>query len=194
MSLDPRRDMARLATPEGQRLGELADLKARLERLENRRAGRPAMEVWRNTAQAITHNVITDVVWEEGSANSPEAQGLWVIGSPTLITFKQTGMYSVVLSIDFQSNVTGRRHAIIRKANYDGFQAAGAHNCNAVSGDETRIQVATHLKVDAVGCQIKAQVWQTSGVTLNLPSDFDDKGFAPCLQIMRWAPHYDRAA
>ena len=118
-----------------------------------------------------------------------------MVSSPTLITFKRAGVYAVALSVDFASNATGYRFAQIFKVNYDGSVSAGSSSQNAVTGDKTRMHVATHLKVDTAGQQIKAQVLQNSGGALNLTCDFDTIGFAPDLMVALIAGHpYDRSA
>lgn len=156
----------------------------------------PAMEVWRNTAQSIPNNTMTDITWEDGASNGERAQGLFVLASPTLVTFRETGMYLVTLSVDFASNATGRRYVNIFKTNWDGNVAAAAIEAPAASGVDTRLQVHTHLKVDGqiATPAIKAQVLQTSGGALNLPSNFNTTGFAPVLQVMRVSDYYDRGA
>lgn len=156
----------------------------------------PAMEVWRNSGQTIPNNTITDITWHEGQSNGERAQGLWRVAAPTLITFRETGMYLVTLSLDFASNATGIRYANVFKSNWDGNVAASAVSMAAVNGATTRMQVHTHLKVDnqIVGESIKCQVLQTSGGSLDITSDFDTVGFAPVLQVIRITDNYDRVA
>lgn len=154
--------------------------------------GQPAMEVWRNTNQSIPDNVLTDVSWEEGNSNGERASGLWVLSSPTVITFRELGMYLVTASFTFASNSTGLRYANIFKTNWDGPAAAAAVSQQATNGQATRLQVHTHLKVNGESATpaIKCQVLQNSGGALNLTSDFTTTGFAPAIQVIRIADAY----
>lgn len=152
----------------------------------------PAMEVWRDTDQSIPNNTLTDLAWEEGAANGPLAATYWTLSAPGLITFQVPGMYSVALSLDFASNSTGYRFASIRKNGFDGNQAAGSSTQNAVNGDRTRLHIASHLKIQTVGLQVKVQVLQNSGGALAVTSAFDGTSFSPTLMVARIGPAYDR--
>lgn len=152
-----------------------------------------AMEMWRDTSQSIPNNAVTDIIWEEGASNSALAESYWDQALPTLLTFKRTGMYSVALSVDFAANATGARWIGILKTNYDGVNSGGSVIQAAVgSGEKTQMHMTTHLKVTTIGQAIKAQVRQTSGGALAIPSAFDPTSFAPCIMVARIGDAYDR--
>lgn len=153
-----------------------------------------AMEVWRDSAQSIPNNTLTDIVWEAGAANGNYGLTYWDSAEPEMILFRETGMYSVILNLDFASNATGYRMASILKTNWDGVASAGMDAKSAINGIDTPLRIAIHLKVssEAAEPKVKIQVRQTSGGALNVPSNFSAERFAPVLMIRKIGSEYDR--
>lgn len=122
-----------------------------------------APRVYRTTDQTLTTAVDTVVTWE-GDAN--DNAGMWVVGSPTVLTCVVPGMYTATANVAFAANGTGFRAAWIEKNATT--TLARVNTAIAAASTQTRFSVVTTAFDLAVGDTVRLLVSQNSGGNLAL--------------------------
>ncbi len=122
-----------------------------------------APRVYRTTDQTLTTATDTAVTWE---ADANDNAGMWVIGSPTVLTCVVPGWYTAAANVRFAANGTGFRAAWIEK---NATTTLGRADIIATAaGSPTRFTVAAPAFNLAIGDTVRLMVSQNSGGNLAL--------------------------
>jgi hypothetical protein len=139
-------------------------LKLRQELSRLRLTGPDVAVVRRTTMQSIPNNATTVISWDSEVEDAP---GWFAPASPTVLTVTEAGFYEVVANLQFATNGTGSRQALLTM----GGVTVAAPVFGAADDASARKQVVGAARL-AAGDQVSLSVYQNSGGAL---------GFGPAL-------------
>lgn len=126
---------------------------------------RPAVKITRITTLATVNNTPEPVPF---TAETFDTDNMWVVGSPTRITFRTAGIFQFGAIWQWPSNTTGRREALWRFTPVSGSGAVTLINESVATSTgffDRQLNYQWHFEV---GDYVELLVTQSSGGALNL--------------------------
>jgi len=122
------------------------------------------------TTQSINDSTTTTVVFSSDSATGYfDTLGEYDT-STGIFTAASAGYYAVTTGIDWASNATGRREALIYNSNLGGYQGVAKEDASGTFGNILQASTLVYL---GAGQTIKIDVWQNSGGALSVQAGED---------------------
>lgn len=145
---------------------------------------RPVVRIRRNTSQSIPNNTLTPVTF---STEIFDIGGYWVIGSPTILTMPETGLYVFGGSGRWAANGTGTREMGFRRNGTQVLHINDNPSAPTIGAANALYHNVTYQYPLDAGDTLELVVRQESGGALNLFADGSSQE-----SIVFWAAYMGR--